>query len=169
MKRMLVIVGLCAVFRSLAAVAPLPHAIYIGVVQVDHQSLGETAAVNIKVFSNDLQDALRNASSRYRVGPVESCCERNRDLIAAYFSDHFTCRINGRRLSLTLEECRSENDVHWLTFRMSCPEDWKEVSFTADFFMELFPTQSNVISLLHGNERRLFRATKGEETGKVTL
>ncbi|MDX1666488.1 MAG: hypothetical protein R3350_04640, partial [Saprospiraceae bacterium] len=60
--------------------------------------------------------------------------------------------------------CEKENDVYRLTFNASCPPEWDRVSVSADFFMELFPTQSNIISLWHGRGKRFSRVTKSSTT-----
>ena len=157
---------LLSVFRGLCGMPPAPdeagslHAIYLGVVQIDHRARGVDAEVQIKVFTDDLQSALRNAFPDYRIVSEEDCCDQNGRLIAAYFDRHFTCSVNGRALKLQMLSCRKVNDVFALSFSMPCPAGWKTLRLEADFLMELFPAQSNVVSVLHGEDTRFFRATK---------
>ncbi len=145
------------------------HAIYIGVIQVLHEEQAAKATVNVKVFKDDMQNALRNAFDNYEVIPLDDICARQEDLLADYFADHLLFLVNGKAVKTTLENCSVENDVYWLTFDMPCPAQWNKLSVEADFFMELFPTQSNMVSLHHGEERRFFRLTKGEAEEEVVF
>lgn len=141
--------------------SPPDHAIYIGVIQVLHEEHAAQATINVKVFKDDMQNALRNAFGNYEVIPLDDICSRQKDLLAAYFAEHLLFSINDEEVIMNLKNCSVENDVYWLTFDMSCPPQWNRLSVEADFFMELFPTQSNMVSLHHGEERRFFRLKKG--------
>jgi len=142
---------------------PSDHALYLAVIQVDHRNGGANAEITVKVFMDDLQNALRNFSAAdFSISAPEECCEKNYRLAAAYFSEHLSCRINGRPLTMALRDCRPEGDVFLLQFDMGCPVDWQELDMKADLFMEIYPTQSNVVSILHGAEKRYLRLTKKE-------
>jgi len=143
------------------------HALYIGVIQIDHKNLGLTAGVNVKVFADDLQSALRNAFPAYEPAAQDSFCAKNGKSIKDYFAGHLQVGINGIAASMSLKDCHRENDVYWLTFDMPCPHKWEIVTISADFFMELFPTQSNVVNVMYGEEKRYFRLTKRQSSGKV--
>ena len=156
--------------------APLPvtsfssdHAIYLGVIQVLHEKAQERAEVNVKVFTDDMQNALRNAFEDYEVIPEEEICARQQGLLAAYFAEHLNFDVNGTGVEMNLKSCTKENDVYWLIFDMPCPAHWSKLHVEADFFMELFPTQSNVVSLHHGEERRFFRLTNKQPEQEVAF
>ncbi len=153
---------------TLSCSFPPGHAFYLAVIQIDHQAGGDQARVTAKVFMDDLQNALRNFSAeRFAVSPVEDSCEKNYALAAAYFSEHLSCRLDGQNLPLTLQDCRIEGDVFMLHFNMTCPPVWQKLAVKADLFMEIYPAQSNVVSILHEGERRYLRLKKGVETGVV--
>ncbi len=143
-------------------ITPESHALYLSVIQINHEPDTEKAQINIKVFTDDLQSALRNAFEDYPIVPETELCEKNQRFFEPYFSKHFKCTINGEPLHLNYKNCQKENDVYWLTFEMSCPKNWTEVLISADFFMELFPTQTNVLSLSNVGEKRFCRMTKKE-------
>lgn len=149
--------------------AKADHAIYIGVIQVLHDASAASAEVNVKVFTDDMQNALRNAFKNYEVIPEERICARQQELLAAYFAEHLTFDVNGTGVEMNLKSCTKENDVYWLTFDISCPPQWSKLRVEADFFMELFPTQSNMVSLHHGGERRFFRLTKGAAEQEIVF
>ena len=136
------------------------HALYLGTIQLKHEAGEERAQMNIKVFSDDLQSAVRNSSADFQTGPLSNLFEKNEALIRAYFRQHTNLTINGQVIAPILSKWEQQNDVHLLTFELSCPAQWQEVEFKANFFMELFPTQSNVVSIMNGEHRQFARLNK---------
>lgn len=136
------------------------HALYLGTIQLKHEAGEDHAHMHIKVFSDDLQSAIRNASADFQIGPLSNLFEKNEALIKAYFRQHTNIIINGQLTTPTLSKWDQQNDVHLLTFELSCPTQWQEVEFKANFFMELFPTQSNVVSIMNGEHRQFARLNK---------
>jgi len=57
----------------------------------------------------------------------------------------------------------------WLTFEFNSPAAWRNVEITADYLMELFPTQSNVVSITYKKEKRMFRLIKGSTTETINF
>ena len=89
-----------------------PHAFYLAVIQLDHAAGGATAQVTIKVFTDDLQDALRNAfPDEFRPVATAAFCERLGEQAGRYFARHFSCVINGEERSMILQRCELQNDV----------------------------------------------------------
>lgn len=145
------------------------HAIYLSVAEVDHKDLGEKANIKIKVFTNDLEDALTNAYDERISLADASICVKNKTKIEGYFSKHFKYAINGKNTVLTFDRCESNGDATWLHFNITGPLQWNKVSVTADYLMELFPTQANVVSIQHGNEKRFININKAKTSDVVTF
>ena len=143
------------------------HAIYIAVVEINHKPRTTTAEVVIKVFTNDLEDALFNAYKKHTKLESEDNCEAHGLLFEKYFSTHFSCVINDQERQISFKYCEKNEDALWLRFDMTCPERWNNLRLTADFLMELFPTQSNVISVFHGDEKKYFRLTNSKKSRQI--
>lgn len=136
------------------------HALYIAVIQLEHSPSQTVATITVKVFTDDLQSALRNANRQYVPVKAEQLCGASRQSIQQYFKDHLVLLINQKKYPLTLSSCEHENDVFLLRFDLKCPDKWKTVKVSADFLMELFPDQSNMVSIFNGEEKRFFRLTR---------
>jgi len=144
----------------------IDHAIYLSVVEIDH-SAGGSASIKIKVFTNDMEDALKNEFQK-SINLVEpGACESNKIEIVNYFAKHFLCSINGTDVSLSFRSCELTGDAIWFHFEVACPPNWNEIKITADYFLELFPTQSNVVSINHDNKKKFIRLTQSNVTGVV--
>ena len=135
------------------------HAIYISLIEVDHKDFGGNATIKIKVFANDMEDAIRNASNKTINFLDPSGCANGKAEVEDYFSRHFSYTIDGKATPLALAQCEPKGDAVWFYFRIDCPARWGQVEVKADFLMELFPTQSNVITIHHGDEKRFLRTT----------
>jgi hypothetical protein len=59
------------------------------------------------------------------------------------------------------------HDVYLLEFIMDCEKVWNNLEIKADYFMELFPTQSNIIQIEYKNEKRFHRLLKDESVFKT--
>lgn len=103
----------------------IDHAIYISVLEIDSQQL------KVKVFSDDLKDALRNDSSS----------------VEAYFQKKINLHINNQPIRFVLKEVTEEGESQWITFLMETPSQWHSFNLKADYFMELFPDQTNVVKV----------------------
>ena len=145
------------------------HAIYISVVEIEHKDLGNSAKVMIKVFTDDFTDAIMNVSKKRINFSKGKDCSDNQSVIQGYFDEHFKVTINDKPSSISFNSCELNGDSVWLHFDMDCPVNWKDISVSADFLMELFPKQSNVVSIYHGDDKRFVRLTLNSITQKVSF
>lgn len=138
------------------------HAIYVSVLEVEGDS------IMVKVFANDLEDAIFN-QSRQRPDLLIGNCNQSKILISNYFKKHLMFKIDGKEQSYRFISCEVNDISLWLTFEFTSPPTWHEVEITADYLMELFPTQSNVVSITYHSKKRMFRLTKGATTETINF
>lgn len=125
--------------------------------------------VRIKVFTDDLGAALQNAFDKGLNIDKTVPCQNFTKHIEKYFQIHFDCSINEEQSQIELQACQKENDTTWLTFAMNCPQQWHNIKIKADFFMELFPTQSNVFNIQYEQEKRYFRIVKAKKEKTISF
>lgn len=135
------------------------HAIYIGVLQIHHLQNSTTAELSIKVFQDDLQDALRQTEDLKKIEHQANFCSIHEKAIEQYFQNHIKCRINQQAVDIHLKRGEATNEVYQFYFDMSCPQTWTSMDIQANFLMELFPAQSNIIQLNNGDNKRFGRLT----------
>ncbi len=137
------------------------HAIYIGVVQIDHLKASSTAQIQIKVFADDLTNCLQHAFPKESLFSESELCNNQKEKITQYFNENLSLSINQQSSKLTFQNCSVEQDTYWLKFEMSCPPTWHRLDVSAGFFMELFPTQSNIVQVKNGDEQGFERLDNG--------
>lgn len=141
------------------------HALYVSVVQVELSDSKTEASVIVKVFSDDLLSALKNVDSTVIMNL--DFIDNYEENIDAYFRDQI--KLDDLAPNLELSKIVEENDSHWIYFTLKWPEESKSVNLTANHFMELFPTQSNIVTFKHHGSMQSFRLTKSKPTCTISL
>lgn len=144
------------------------HAIYLSVIDIKVDSANQVADVSVKVFTDDLQDAVRNFGASVQASE-EQFPAANVEIITKYFQEHLRISVNQELRPLTYVSARKENDAYFIDFAISIDVELKSVEVLADYFMELFPTQSNVVKMDMNSEKSFARLTKDNPTHSVTL
>ncbi|MFK7954418.1 MAG: DUF6702 family protein [Ekhidna sp.] len=138
------------------------HGIYISVIVVDEST------VFIKVFSDDLRDAIRNYSDDSLEPDNSQFLTTKSKLIANYFNERCELKINGERQSLEYESARTEGDATFLYFSFENDSNWSHFSLKADYFMELFSNQSNVLTVKYQGSQYFDRLQKSKSSFSFT-
>ena len=136
------------------------HAIYISVIEFHGKEL------KVKLFTDDLQDAIRNDNSSFQPSDVKSFCRVNKTPIESYFMKKLKIMVDGKAASIRLRESKLEGDSDWILFDMNSNEEWRTLSITASHFMELFPTQTNIIKVI-GSKQRFCKLTSSNPTCSI--
>ena len=143
------------------------HAIYVSVLEIEHEANSKQGRISVKIFANDLEDAIFNKSKK-RLDLQSGNCDQS-ELILNYFKDHLLIKIDGDLQAYTFIGCELNDISLWLTFDFQSTSKWGELEITADYLMELFPTQSNVVSITYNGEKRMFRMTNSSTQQKLNF
>ena len=139
------------------------HAIYISVVEIN-RSLGVEASIKIKVFTNDISDALFNyQQKRYKFSDDQEC-SADPQVITGYFRDHLKISINNSLVSMVLESCELNGESVWFSFKAETPDNWHEFKVENDHLMELFPTQVNIFNVSNGVQKKMFKIDSSQKS-----
>lgn len=126
------------------------HAIYISVIEISKNQ--EVTEIRVKVFQDDLQNAIKNYSGVVALTAPEVFPQKYSNEIESYFREHL--KVND--LSYQLKSSELNGDSYWFTF-LSENAEWTKINATADYLMELFPTQENILKVLLNGETRFCR------------
>ena len=166
---MKLILSLVFLFHCFSEGLKKDHAVYIGVVEIVRGEENKASQVRFKVFADDLEDALRNFSKETINQDEETNCGIDVQQLTRYFETYFECTINGQLVSFDYLKCEKNSESVWLSFELSAFSDWEEIMVKADFFMELFPAQVNVISINNGDQKKFLRLDKKTPSGRVNF
>lgn len=132
------------------------HAVYVSVIEVEQGQKGE-GEVRLKIFTNDLQDAIYNQTG-HRLNLSDSPCVRVEKELMGYLNQHFKLSLDNNQVNLSLERCEINDMSIWIYLRFDQTR-WRTINIHADYLMELFPTQTNVVSVKFGNIKRMGKMT----------
>jgi len=145
------------------------HAIYISVVELNHDPITLESSVSVKVFQDDLKDIIRNFNADYNPAQREDFVEKNQLDIAAYFKENLVFKTNDQVGDLEFVSSEIENDAYFLNFKIKSFDPLKKIEVVADFFTELFPDQSNVLTIKNGEKKYFARLTKSKPSYSFTF
>ncbi|MEM8895393.1 MAG: DUF6702 family protein [Bacteroidota bacterium] len=122
------------------------HAIYLSLTEIELTE--DKAELRVKVFSDDLRDAIKNHDmTSYQGADVADYFSLNESIAQDYFGKYLELEINGLKQELQLTGHYIEGDAHFVSLTCELPESINELSVSASFLMELFPTQLNVVNV----------------------
>lgn len=133
------------------------HPMYISLALVDHNPKTETIDITLKVFTDDLQDAIRKQSSREdlfigyddELPAVDS-------LIQVYFQEELIFMPNGSKEASIMKFIGKEIelDVTWCYFQIANVKDIQELSAHCEIFTELFPSQTTIMHVKRNGKEK---------------
>lgn len=132
---------------------------------------GSTAVLQLRIFKDDLEEALRRATGE-AVPAMEATPEMDRAFLD-YFSGRFQLeydgeKLQGRIIGSGLDELDRE-PVWWYRIAYDAEAVIDGLRVTNTLLFELFPDQRNVLRVAHFPEgnRRAYYFASGEETAVI--
>ncbi len=141
------------------------HAIYLSLIEIEQQD-GKTEMV-VKVFADDLQDAIRNMDGSLEIESETLFVQNNYDLVSSYFANHLQLTNTRDSIGYKLTEGELVGDSYQVKFIFEMP--WQKLSIKANYFMELFPTQQNIVIVTSNGLKRSCRLNLQESGCKVSF
>jgi len=133
-KMHIILYLLVSCYGSIAPIAAIneDHAIYLSTIKMEVKS--DEISITIKVFEDDLRDALRSHHGYV----IDTTSTSFNEEIESYFEKHV---------------------INFSTYRSSI----ERLHIKLDYFMELFPTQQNVLHLINKDQTKYHIFKKGNE------
>ena len=142
------------------------HAIYVSVLEIE--KVDEIGHVRIKIFADDLEDAIYNSSQK-RIDLIKGDCSQNNILVSDYFANHLQLNLDGTNVNYQFISCEVNDISIWFNYEFTSMTTWSELEVKVDYLMELFPTQSNVVSVDYPGQKKMFRLVKGDELKTISF
>ena len=161
------------------------HPFYVSVSQIRFNSVVRTLEISLKIFTDDFELALEEASNqRLRLGSPREHPKAD-DFIRSYLKENFQIRINDTRIDLNYLGKEAEIDATWCYLEserlppapgpgpgraeekaVSLPLRG-EVTVTNRILLEVFENQTNIVHIEIGGEKRSLLLSRVSETDSV--
>ena len=135
------------------------HEFYLSMIDVSHRDTTDMAKFTVKVFTDDLENALYNMDKTVISFNKTTVDSSNLNALSRYFDAHLKIAINGSTVHLKCADWEIKGESTFIYFHSICPTHWSDLELMADYFMELFPTQMHVVQVYNLTERRFIRLT----------
>lgn len=153
------------------------HAIYLSTSKMILDENQKEIEIQVKVFSDDLQTALVHYFNEKEIYAIADIGTKNLPQIKTYFQQHLKLnKINSNiKWAMNLEELNADyqESIYLLTAIYKDHGDEIKnapvLEIQADYLMEVFPTQSNVIHLIHKGQDFFLRLKKNKSKEEVIL
>jgi hypothetical protein len=147
----------CSLLAFPKSSEPVNHEFYLSMIEVDHRDTTDSVNFTVKVFTDDLENALYNMDETVISFNKATVDSSNLDALTRYFVDHIRIRINGSTLGLDCEDWEIKGESTFISFQAACPTKWNDMDMMVDYFMELFPTQMHIVQVYNLDEKRYIR------------
>jgi hypothetical protein len=133
----------------------IDHAVYLSTTKVDFSDEG--VQLTVKVFEDDMRDALRGFHG-HLIDTTDVPTFHSE--VESYFNQYLLLSIDSQPLRLILGQMTLVGDSYQILLQ-SAHTGGTQASVAADYLMELFPLQQNVIHVIHGDDQIYHIARKG--------
>lgn len=135
------------------------HALYLSTIKIEVQEDG--LDMTIKVFEDDLRDALR----AYHGHVVDTSSTSFQVEVESYFTAHISI---AEELEIAVSSVELVGDSYVISASGTSMLD-SSFDIEANYFMELFPTQQNVLHFVNGDQTKYHIFKKGKGSFEITL
>lgn len=158
---------LISVLFSLMLISP-SHAFYVSITDFSFQAEKRILGVQVKIFTNDLEDDIRNLSGKAiklqdGIDAVE--CKR----IHEYLLQRMEIRVDGQVLVLDDLVCNIEGDAVFTVFEKELKQSPKQLQIKSEVLLDLFPTQANIVRLKNKQRTKTLKLTKQKLKGELSF
>lgn len=141
----------------------IEHAIYLSTIEITKEN--DDLNIVIKVFEDDLRDALRNFHNQL-IDPDDAMFEGQ---VEEYFRAHLKLAADSNQLDAQLIALRLVGDSYQVEFSAAMDDIAKEIEIEVSYFYELFPTQQNVLNMNLGHVKKyhIFKRVNRKKSFKL--
>ncbi len=123
------------------------HKFYVSLVQLDHNEKDTLLEITMKIFTDDLENALEVQSGLLlKLGTQHELPESD-SILVNYILDNFKLKLNGQDLIINYLGKEVDLDVTWCYLEVSGVEFIEKMEIIDKMLTEIFEDQSNLIKV----------------------
>lgn len=129
------------------------HVFHTSLTRIDYNSEAKTAEISLRVFINDLEDALSRQSGK-RIN-----LERDNAEAIRVFNEYISKGAlvlrdkNGKNLELKVLGFEAQNDMTYCFIEADAPDGLEEISVKNTIFFDFLDNQTNIIVAKNGTRQ----------------
>ena len=140
------------------------HDFHLSLTEIRHNSESKTLEISIKLFTDDLQDALVLAGApKLELGTPNEPPTAN-EYIESYLKEYFELSVNGKPTEFTYLGKEAELDATWCFVEVTDVRKVKSIELINTFLLEVFDDQTNMVNLFINGQKKSGLARKGSSS-----
>jgi hypothetical protein len=149
-----------------ASFIPISHKIHVSVTYLEFNQLKQTVEIVIRVYTDDLENALsRGGSQAVKIDPAKDAKDkRQAEMVMAYLRKNLELKNKaGHQVSLSWVGIEEQLDMYWLYVKGRLSGGFEGAQIRNKIFCELFDDQVNIVNAKHqGKQIGLMFESKDE-------
>ena len=146
-----------------------PHPFYLSVTDVKYNDKNKSIEVACKMFSNDLEDALKKTSKKN----VDLLNPKNKmeveKILFEYVCKRFSVNLNGKVQKLKFIGYEKEDDVIWTYMEIEKCEKPKQINISNSLLYDFLKEQINLVQVEIGTYKQSSKVSNPEKELKFIV
>ncbi len=121
------------------------HPFYLSVVDIKHDAKQQSLNVSVKLFINDIEDALKKTTSK----PIDLLNPKDKAEMETelmnYIKKRLSISVNAKAVSLNFIGYEKEEDAIWTYFEVKKVPQPKSIKVDTKLLFDFLPTQANIV------------------------
>ena len=165
MKRLLKIAFLIVLFFGFSAISA--HRFYSAIYQINYVPQKKMIQITIRIFADDLNEALQNKYSRKCFIGTEKEAKEDIDLMKRYIAEKFKFIVNGQLKSIEFLSHETQDNVLICYWKIKEIPKLNSFSVENSILTEAFPEQQNIIQFNNNGQKKSLLLTSSTTNGML--
>lgn len=140
----------------------LKHPFYISVIDLKHDAKQQSLNISIRLFTNDLEDALRKTTKK----PVDILNPKNKEytdsIVCNYILKRLIIQFNSKNQKLNFIGYEKEEESIWAYFEISKCLNPKKITVETKLLYDYLPQEVNIVHVEFKAIKKSFKLTNPE-------
>lgn len=143
------------------------HEFYISVTQIDHNAKNESLEITVKMFTDDLENAIESFNDvKLRLGG-EKEHEASTQLIQDYVLENLELSQNGKDIQLSFIGKKVDLDVTWCFLEAKDVKSISSLTVENNLLLNVIESQTNIVHVKYQNENSSLMLNKKNTRDEV--
>lgn len=167
MRKPVLSILLLAILFNLAEGTPSAHPFKASVCEINYNDRSGCLEITLKLFTDDLEECIRERAGIALRLDTEGENPSAEKLINEYIQAGMQVKLNGNPIALEFLGKEYEPGVTWCYLESAKTVFPSDVSIYSSIMTELYPTQSNIVHIQAGKQKKSLLLGSGRLSGTV--
>ncbi|OWY19895.1 peptidase E [Sphingobacteriales bacterium UPWRP_1] len=150
-------------------VSTLLHSYYVSITQIEYNQYTQSVEISCKIFTDDLEAALEKATGeKMHLGTDRENPDASQ-YVRQYLKDRLQFELNGKPVQYNFVGKEISADATWCYLEISGVRELKSLKVTSQLLTDVFETQSNIVHITTGKNKKSLLLSKVKASDTVTF